>query len=67
MTLEHLGWDQTWGAVFEPFAAEGRRPARVVAVHKDNAVVRTGDGADRDATVSGRFRFEALAPSDFPA
>ncbi len=67
MTLEHLGWDQTWGAVFEPFAAEGRRPARVVAVHKDNAVVRTRDGADRDATVSGRFRFEALAPSDFPA
>lgn len=67
MSLEPLGWDDAWSAVFERHADQGRRPARVVAVHKDNAVVRTGEHADRDATVSGRFRFEALAPSDFPA
>ncbi len=38
-----------------------------MAVHKETAVVRDGDGADRSASVSGRFRFEALAPSDYPA
>jgi ribosome biogenesis GTPase len=40
---------------------------RVVAVHKETSIVRGPDGVDRPAVVSGRFRFEALAPSDFPA
>jgi ribosome biogenesis GTPase / thiamine phosphate phosphatase len=62
-----LGWDAGWDAAFEPFAAGGRRPARVIAVHKETSIVRDGDGPDRTAMVSGRFRFDALAPSDFPA
>ena len=41
--------------------------ARVVAVHKETSIVRGPDGIDRPAVVSGRFRFEALAPSDYPA
>jgi ribosome biogenesis GTPase len=41
--------------------------ARVVAVHKETSIVRGPDGVDRPAIVSGRFRFEALAPSDYPA
>ncbi|HEV8698796.1 MAG TPA: ribosome small subunit-dependent GTPase A [Candidatus Limnocylindrales bacterium] len=41
--------------------------ARVVAVHKETAIVRRPDGLDRSAVVSGRFRFEALASSDYPA
>ena len=66
--LETLGWDPGWEAAFVPFAADGVRPARVVAVHRETAVVRdgTGDG-DRSASVSGSFRFTALARSDFPA
>jgi ribosome biogenesis GTPase len=39
----------------------------VVAVHKATSIVRGPDGIDRPAAVSGRFRFEALAPSDYPA
>ena len=35
-----LGWDAGWDQAFEPFAAGGRRPARVVAVHKETAIVR---------------------------
>ena len=62
-----LGWDAAWAEVFAPFAAEGRRPGRVIAVHKETAIVRSDDGPDRSAGVTGRFRFEALAPSDFPA
>jgi ribosome biogenesis GTPase len=41
--------------------------ARVVAVHKETSIVRGPYGRDRSAIVSGRFRFEALAPSDYPA
>ncbi|MFL5687103.1 MAG: ribosome small subunit-dependent GTPase A [Chloroflexota bacterium] len=40
---------------------------RVIAVHKETSIVRGPDGVDRSAVVSGRFRFDALAPSDFPA
>jgi len=64
---EDLGWDAGWDRAFEPFAAGGRRPARVVAVHKETAIVRGDLGGDRPATVSGRFRYDALAASDFPA
>ncbi|MGK2852070.1 MAG: ribosome small subunit-dependent GTPase A [Candidatus Limnocylindrales bacterium] len=61
------GWDDAWETAFAPFAAAGRRAARVVAVHKETAITRTVDGADRPAIVTGRFRHEALATSDFPA
>src|SRR5258705_2537251 len=64
--LDALGWDPSWEAAFSPFAAEGIRPARVVAVHRETAIVRDGSGG-RPAGVSGAFRFEALARSDFPA
>jgi ribosome biogenesis GTPase / thiamine phosphate phosphatase len=63
-----LGWDPGWADTFQPYAAQGHRPARVIAVHKETAIVRDGgSGSDRSATVSGRFRYDALAPSDYPA
>ncbi len=62
-----LGWDPGWAAAFAPFAAEGRTPARVIAVHKETAIIRGHGGRDVPAAVSGRFRFDALAPSDYPA
>lgn len=66
--LEDLGWDPAWAETFAPHAAAGRRPARVVALHKQTAIVRQGPTApDRPAVVSGRFRFDALFTSDFPA
>jgi ribosome biogenesis GTPase / thiamine phosphate phosphatase len=62
------GWDPAWAASFEAYSAPGRRPARVVAVHKETAIVRDPEhGTDRAGTVSGRFRFDALAPSEYPA
>lgn len=63
--LTALGWDAGWAESFAPFAAEGIRPARVVAVHRDTSIVRDRAG-DRSASVSGTFRFAALAHSDFP-
>ena len=64
-SLASLGWDAGWTSAFAPHAAEGHRPARVVAVHRETSVVRDGDGT-LSASVSGSFRFEALAASDFP-
>jgi ribosome biogenesis GTPase len=63
--IRALGWDATWAEAFVPFEARGHRPARVVAVHRETSIVRDGAG-DRSAAVSGTFRFEALAVSDFP-
>ncbi len=63
--LDALGWDAGWAESFVPFAAEGLRPARVVAVHRETSIVRDGAG-DRPAAVSGTFRFAALAHVDFP-
>jgi ribosome biogenesis GTPase / thiamine phosphate phosphatase len=62
-----LGWDAGWAAAFLPHAVGGRRPARVVAVHKETSIIAEADGRHGTAIVSGRFRFDALAPSDYPA
>ncbi len=62
-----LGWDAAWDAAFTPYATDGLAPARVIAVHKETAIVRGRDGIDTPTGVSGRFRFEALATSDYPA
>jgi ribosome small subunit-dependent GTPase A len=63
--LAALGWDEAWADAFATHAASGHRAARVVAVHREASVVRDGVG-DRTAAVSGSFRFDALAASDFP-
>ena len=63
--LVALGWDAGWASSFTAFAAEGRSPARVVAVHKGSSIVRDAAG-DRAASVSGRFRYEALGVVDYP-
>src|SRR4051794_41707410 len=65
VTLDRLGWDDGWTTAFAPFRAQGLRPARVVAVHRETSIVRDAAG-DRPAMVSGGFRYVALAQSDFP-
>ncbi len=67
VTAISLGWDPGWDDVLEPYAATGHRAARVIAVHKETSIIRDGDGPDRSAVVSGRFRRDALAASDYPA
>jgi ribosome biogenesis GTPase len=64
--IEALGWDPGWSEAFAPHAARGRRPARVVVVHRETSIVRDA-GGDRAASVSGSFRYEALTVADYPA
>ena len=65
VTLDRLGWDAAWTEAMEPFAAQGHRAARVVAVHRETSIVRDEAG-DRPVGVSGAFRHAALAQADFP-
>src|SRR4051794_8934888 len=65
VALQRLGWNEHWSGAFASFASQRLRPARVVAVHRETSVVRDAAG-DRPATVSGAFRYAALAQSDFP-
>jgi len=69
--LAALGWDAVWAAAFAAQAGgDHRRPARVVAAHRDRwSLGGLGAGpADRaSASVAGRLRFDALGPGDLPA
>jgi len=64
--LAGLGWDDAFSGSFHAHRLLGRTPARVTAVHKETAIVRS-HGGDARAVVSGRFRFEATSPADYPA
>src|SRR5204862_2914098 len=58
MSLESLGWNTSFGAAFEPHAAAGHQPARVVVEERGVVRVATGRG-EVVATLAGRLRHEA--------
>ena len=45
--LETLGWDDAWGATFEPYLQDGLVPGRVVAQHRGAYDVGTTEGEVR--------------------
>jgi ribosome biogenesis GTPase / thiamine phosphate phosphatase len=63
--LEDLGWDDAWRAEAAPFGGRGFAFGRIAVEHREQYLVLT-DAGERSAEVSGRFLFEAEAPSDFP-
>jgi ribosome biogenesis GTPase len=64
--LERWGWTAREGALFQPHAAESRRPGRVLSEHRGGYVVATEPGEVK-AAVSGRFRYDMTTAEDFPA
>jgi ribosome biogenesis GTPase / thiamine phosphate phosphatase len=64
--LDVLGWTPELEKSFETHAARRHHPARVTVEHRGGYVVRWAE-AEGTAAVSGRFRFEASGPADFPA
>lgn len=64
--LDELGWTGAFEAHFGPHGEAGLSPARVSAEHRGAYVVRAATG-ELDATVSGRFRHDALDAADYPA
>ena len=64
--LHGLGWTAAHDADFAVHAARGFAPARVTVEHRGAYDVRSAD-AEGTAAVSGKFRFDAAGPADFPA
>ena len=66
MDLSQLGWNDFFAGPFQPFGEAGLAPARVVTEHRGGYRVVCAEG-ELAAEVTGRFRFDAPAPADFPA
>ena len=66
VSLLALGWSDHFARAFEPHAAEGLVPGRVVLEHTHIYTVLTEAG-DILAQVSGRLRHHAAGRQDFPA
>jgi ribosome biogenesis GTPase len=64
--LSDFGWDDSFAAHFEPHAARGLVPARVVLEHQHLYRVQTAE-ADLLAHVAGGMRHRAAGRHEFPA
>ena len=64
--LTAWGWDPRWTDTFARVAPPGTVPGRVTTEHRGGYGLATDNG-EVTATVSGRFRHEALTVEDFPA
>ena len=66
MNLERYGWDAEWASAFEPYAAAGLDPGRVIIQHR-GAYVLAVTGGDRWAEMTGAMRKATSSPIDRPA
>ena len=66
MNLERYGWDADWASAFEPYAAAGLEPGRVIIQHR-GAYVLAVTGGDRWAEMTGAMRKATNSPIDRPA
>src|SRR5262245_1630531 len=65
MQLSNLGWTSVLAFQFQPHAAKGLVPARVVRGDRARCLVLTEHGS-HSGEVTGRFRHDAQSPSEFP-
>lgn len=66
--LTAYGWDERWDDLLGTLAGveAGWTPGRIVAQHSHSYQLMT-IGGERTATVSGKYAYAAVRPSDFPA
>ncbi len=65
LTLHDLGFDNWFRRRADAGGPDGRRVARVIAVHKDGFVIQT-ETRETPAEVTGKLMFGADSPLDFP-
>lgn len=65
MDLHSLGWNEKWAAKMADYTDDGLAPARVVREDRGRYQLLSGDG-DCSGETTGRFRFQAEDPSQFP-
>jgi ribosome biogenesis GTPase len=66
MTLEDLGYNETFGAAKKEQQLEDFEMGRVIAEHKERYVVKTEQG-ELEAEITGNLRYTATGREDFPA
>ena len=66
VTLEQLGWDDSFAQAFAPHAASGCLPARITLELKGHFEV-TGESGARLGECAGKFSHAARSAADFPA
>ena len=66
MNLSDLGWNSFFHKHFEKYKSQGLSALRVIQEHKEKYITRD-ENSELAAEVSGKFRFNALSRSDFPA
>jgi ribosome biogenesis GTPase len=66
MNLRSLGWNDFFNDHFQPFHADGLRPARVALEHKHAYDVVGADG-EFSAVCTGRLLHDTVARADLPA
>jgi ribosome biogenesis GTPase len=64
--LANWGWSKREEALLQPFSGRGLQAARVLAEHRGSYALAT-DRGEVSASVSGKFRYEAVTAEDFPA
>ncbi|HCN79472.1 MAG TPA: ribosome small subunit-dependent GTPase A [Verrucomicrobiales bacterium] len=70
MTLQHLGWNETFAAEFEPYLERGWTPARVSSDNKISCRllgVEDGRIEECDAVLAGKVYHEAETDAELPA
>ena len=65
MNIKELGWNDFFNKSFSEIEIKETFPARVAEAHKDHYVLFSNEG-ELHAEVSGKFRYNAIAASDFP-
>ena len=70
-TLEDLGWNASFAKHFEPYAAEGWKPARLIRDNKISygALLDDGSGGydELEVILSGKVYHDAATDADLPA
>src|SRR5665647_769215 len=65
-SLQALGYSPRWQALFEPFAAQGLTPARVIRTDRGSTLIATPGGVVR-AQLSARLLKAARGTTAMPA
>ncbi len=70
-TLDDLGWNDVFARHFEPYAAEGWKPARLIRDNKISYGALLDDGAggfdELEVILSGKVYHDAATDADLPA
>jgi ribosome biogenesis GTPase len=67
MTLEDLGWNESFAEEFSPFLAKDWHPARLIRDNKITYGALLGDGTELEVVMSGKVYHDAATNAELPS